>query len=194
MYTPLQHFGTLNQYNAVFVGFFVRSKLYKDYPHLSPQEQQHELTQILLLMRWDSRLGFPGGMVDEGEKLTQAALREVQEEIHFFIPDQTLSDEEQVQQHDSFLRRLTPLISHQVKPTLNVHFFSCEISIQERDYIKAHAHLALHAHAEVAGVNFIHCFDRGEKGFSSLLTHGFFAPAVREELRYLVQTQNIDLL
>jgi len=189
-----QPFGTRNQRNAVFVGFFVRSKLYRGSPHVPSFDHDRELTQILLLMRWDSRLGFPGGMVDEGESLAEAALREVQEEIHFFHPDSTRSSAEQTQQRLTFLARLTPIVSHQAKPDLNVHFFSCEISIEERDYIRTHAHLALHAKAEVAGVNFIHCFDRSQKGFSKLLACGFFAPCVKEELIWLLDTHQIDIL
>ena len=190
----LQNFGTLNQRNAVFVGFFVRSQLYQGSPHLSSIDQERELTQILLLMRWDARLGFPGGMVDEGESLLEAALREVQEEIHFFHLDTTQSIEVQHHQKSKLLARLVPLVSHQVKPDLNVHFFSCEISVEERDYVRTHAHLAMHAGAEVAGVNFVHCFDRSEKGFSSLLTHGFFAPAVKEELMSLIDAHKIEIL
>jgi U8 snoRNA-decapping enzyme len=190
----LKTFGTPNRRNAAFVGFFVRSKLYQGYHHVSSDDQDRDLTQILLLMRWDARLGFPGGMVDEGESLAEAALREVQEEIHFFKLDPALSSEEQKQQQSRFLGRLTPIVSHQIKPDLNVHFFSCEISIEERDYIRAHAHLAPHANAEVAGVNFIHCFDRSKKGFSTLLTHGFFAPGVREELISLIDHHTIEIL
>ena len=104
-----QTFGTLNQKNAVFVGFFVRSKLYRGSPHVSSVDHERELTQILLLMRWDSRLGFPGGMVDDGETLVEAALREVQEEIHFFHPDATRSKAVQDQQRLTFLGRLTPI-------------------------------------------------------------------------------------
>jgi U8 snoRNA-decapping enzyme len=190
----LQVFGTLNHRNAVFVGFFVHSKLYQNYHDVSLSEREREFTQILLLMRWDARLGFPGGMVDEGESLVEAALREVQEEIHFFRINAHLSLEEQHRQRSKFIGRLHPIVSHQIKPDLNVHFFSCELSVKERDEIRTHAHLAIHANAEVAGVNFIHCFDRSNKGFSSLLTHGFFAPGVKEELMSMIDVHNIEIL
>ena len=194
MYPTLQKFGTLNQRNAVFVGFFVRSHLYHGSPHVSSSDRERELTQILLLMRWDARLGFPGGMVDEGEGLAEAALREVQEEINFLQLDATASPEVQARQRARYVQRFNPLVSHQVRSEFNVHFFSCEISRDERDHIRAHAHLALHANAEVAGVNFIHCFDRANKGFSKLLDHGFFAPGVREELMCMIKAHDIEIL
>ena len=185
-------FGLMNTHNAVFVGFFVQSRLYQGYPHVSRGAQDREHTQILLLMRWDGRLGFPGGRVDEGEDLIEAALREVQEEINFFnIGGESNAD--RAQQRAQLKQRLNPIGSHELRPGFSAHFLSCEITISEREYIRSNGHLAPHAHAEVAGINFVHCFDLPAKGISSLLKRGLFAPGVQEELQWLLETHNIDV-
>eukprot|EP01006_Ploeotia_vitrea_P049184 TRINITY_DN67320_c1_g2_i1.p1 TRINITY_DN67320_c1_g2~~TRINITY_DN67320_c1_g2_i1.p1 ORF type:complete len:250 (+),score=33.03 TRINITY_DN67320_c1_g2_i1:31-780(+) len=46
----------------------------------------------LVLFRHDGALGYPGGMVDPGETVRQAVIREIQEEIHF-----TLTPEQEAQ-------------------------------------------------------------------------------------------------
>ena len=182
-------FGTLNKKNGVFVGFFLRSKLYKNYHHVSAEIQNSDYIQVLLLMRWDSTLGFPGGFMDRGESLPQAALREVQEEIHFFTIDPTQSREERTHLSQSYIERLTPLISHQIKDDMNVHFYSCEITPQERDMICTNAHRAKDYSAEVAGVNFVHCIQRDSRGVYTLLKSDILAVAVKEELEVLLREQ-----
>ena len=186
-------FGQMNDQNAVFVGFYVRSKLYQDYDYVSQEVRDQEHTQILLLMRWDGRLGFPGGRVDPGEELIDAALREVREEIHFLLVNGA-SPQERATQQGQLRQRLQPIGAHELRAGFTAHFLSCEITPAERDYIRANSHLALHANAEVAGVNFVHCFDLPNKGLSSLLEHGLFVPGVRDELAWLLETHGIDVV
>lgn len=45
---------------------------------------------VIMCDRWDGRIGFPGGGVEEGESLTQALKREIKEEIGINIKENKL--------------------------------------------------------------------------------------------------------
>jgi len=44
-----------------------------------------QIPLVLMLLRWDGFVGFPGGKVDEGEDLITALRRELREEINFNV-------------------------------------------------------------------------------------------------------------
>lgn len=70
--------------NAVFVALFGRCRVYEDYEDPSiPEEVRNAYCPLVLLVhRWDNRIGFPGGFVDPGEELVPALIREMREEVN----------------------------------------------------------------------------------------------------------------
>lgn len=171
-------FGTLNERNAVFIAFHLKSKVYQGYKSVSEEIQNREIPQVLLLQRWDSKLGFVGGMVDEGEDLITAAKREAMEEINF---DFDLLNH----------LELKPVCSHQSKPDMNLHLFSVEIDSDYKKMIQKNAMAGSDFEAEVCGLVFQQIFRMKGRGFDEFLENGYFAPAVREELEELIEKEKL---
>ena len=156
--------GFLNLRNASFISLVCKDKIYQGCPNVSEDIQDTCFSQMLFVQRWDGRIGFPGGMVDEGEDLLTSAIRELKEETNFSI----------VNSED-----LDLIASHQVKEDLNVHLYTKEITIEERNELIKNFCKAKDAFSEVDGLIFRQItptyFDKWLKNVS-------FAPAVLEEI------------
>lgn len=170
--------GTLNIRNGVFIAFHLKSKVYEGYKAVSPEVQDKEIPQILLLQRWDGKMGFPGGFVDEGEDLETAAKREALEEINF---DFDLLNHFQ----------LKPVCSHQIKDDMNVHLYSVEIDADYKKMILKNAMAASDFDAEVCGIIFQQVFKMKGRGIDEFLENAYLAPAVKEEIECLIEKENM---
>lgn len=56
---------------------------YLNYDHIEDKLKPTVVPLVLMQVRWDGYLGFPGGNVDPGEELLPAVLRELDEEINY---------------------------------------------------------------------------------------------------------------
>lgn len=156
--------GQLNTRNASFIALVCKDKIYSGCHNVSEEIQDTCFSQMLFMQRWDGRIGFPGGMVDEGEDILTSAIRELEEETNFIIenPDE-----------------LHLVATHQVKEDLNVHLYTKEITIEERDDLIKNSYKAKDAFSEVDGLIFRQITPTY---FDKWTERAFFAPAVFEEI------------
>lgn len=86
---------------AVFAAIYCVCPIYKDYddPSMSDEEKNKNHPLILMMNRWDNKLGFPGGFVNEGENFSDALIREVIEETFIGLHD---IDEENIFYYHKF--------------------------------------------------------------------------------------------
>lgn len=169
-------FGLMGEKNSAFVGLFVRNSYpLKNYEGVSEKQRQQSCSRVILINRWDFTIGFPGGFVEKGESLVDAAVRETLEETGLRInPD-----------------RLKPVVSHAFSTDLNVHFFSYEITEEQMVSVLESAPKARDFIAESFGIMSVMLINRKDKGFSEWVEQAPFAATAKFELLELVRTEKL---
>jgi cytidyltransferase-like protein len=141
--------GCLAAKNAVFVAFVSEPEhLYRVDPACRAWGQEAWNARLAMLghvVRWNGELGFVGGLVDEGETLEEAVLRECVEEVGYLVDP----------------ARLVPVCSHsmvgrQADTAKHTHLYLCRVSADELFQIRRQALDAPHARTEMSGFAVTH--------------------------------------
>jgi 8-oxo-dGTP pyrophosphatase MutT (NUDIX family) len=167
--------------NAVFLAIYVESispwRYFKD-------DMQHlKCPALIMIDRWDGRMGFPGGTVNEGESLIEALVREIKEEIGITIkPD-----------------KVHPIVSHETR--LVTHLYG--LKVLEAEFLHIYYHILnnfsrsilLHAYeegdeshfmSEITGIKIVPLIQHENKGVVRFIENSF-AGSSREDLDVLLR-------
>lgn len=166
--------------NAVFLAIYVEAispwKYFKDdIRHLT-------CPAIIMIDRWDGRMGFPGGTANEGESLLDALVREIKEEIGISIkPD-----------------KVHPIVTHEGR--IVTHLYG--LKVLEAEFLHIYYHILnnfsrsilLHAYeegdeshfmSEITGIKIVPVVRHEGKGINRFVENAF-AGATREDLDVLL--------
>lgn len=178
-------FGQINpdKMNAVFLAIYVKEispwKYFKD-------EIAHDnCPAVIMIDRWDGRMGFPGGTVDEDEPLLDALKREIKEEIGI-----------RVRRH-----KVHPIASQEWK--ICTHFYGLEVN--ELEFLHIYYHILnnfsrsilLHAYeegdesrfiSETTGIKIVPIIDENGKGIKNFLENRFAGATKEDFLIFLKET------
>lgn len=166
--------------NAVFLAIYLESispwKYFKD-------DMQHiKCPALIMIDRWDGRMGFPGGTVNEGETLLQALVREIKEEIGITIkPEQ-----------------VHPIASHENR--IVTHLYG--LKVLEAEFLHIYYHILnnfsrsilLHAYeegdeshfmSEITGIKIVPLIHHENKGINRFMENSF-AGATKEDLEVIL--------
>lgn len=155
---------------GVFVAITAWSPLYADYndPKMTAEYRASLFPVVLMNIRWDGRIGFPGGFRDAGMGVPDTAAKEALEEINMVVASSELAH----------------VVTHQTA-AIRVHLFRRDLGVMTREQlarILASAAEAEHCVAEGTAA-WVHLADYGRgKGFHALRAGGMLATAVGEEL------------
>lgn len=166
--------------NAVFLAIYVDSispwKYFKD-------DMQHiKCPALIMIDRWDGRMGFPGGTVNEGENLMDALVREIKEEVGITIKP----------------AQVHPIASHENR--IVTHLYG--LKVLEAEFLHIYYHILnnfsrsilLHAYeegdeshfmSEITGIKIVPLIRHENKGIVRFLENSF-AGATREDLDVLL--------
>lgn len=178
-------YGTnINQKKAsAFVTFFVRNtQPFLNYEGIPKSEQEKSFSAILMLNRYDMRLGFIGGMIDtingKTESIAQAVQREALEEANINIFERKY--------------QLKPICSHEF--SIITHLSAIELdTFEELKEIQKSILNAPHYGSEITGSTIVYLTSfKGEKnlGLGQLLKASM-ASSVFEELICLILKENL---
>lgn len=155
---------------GIFVAVTAWSPLYADYddPKMTAEYRAALFPVVLMNVRWDGRIGFPGGFREAGAGLLDTAVREAREEVNMTVDAASLAH----------------VVTHQTA-AIRVHLFQCNLGVRTREQlagILTSTTWAPHCIAEGSAA-WVHLADYGRgKGFPALRANGMLATAVGEEL------------
>lgn len=180
MYTQIDRiaFGRINpdKKNAVFLAIYVKEiapwKYFKD------EISRTKCPAVIMIDRWDGRMGFPGGTIEPDEEILDALKREIYEEIGIRVRT------EQVRE----------IASHEWKVV--THFYGLEVN--ELEFLHIYYHMLsnfsrsilLHAYeegdsssfmSEITGIKIVPIVEHANKGINKFLENSF-AGATRHDL------------
>jgi len=177
-----------NKKNAVFLAIYVKE--ISPWKYFNDDIKSMRCPAIIMIDRWDGRMGFPGGTVDEGEELIDALVREVKEEIGINVkPD-----------------KVHAIASHEWK--IATHLYGLEV--QEAEFLHIYYHILnnfsrsilLHAYeegdkshfmSEITGIKIIPLVQHAGKGINYFLENSFAGSAKNELLIMLNELFKIKI-
>lgn len=190
MKTQRVPFGQINpdKKNAVFLAIYVESiapwKYFKD------DMQQIKCPALIMVDRWDGRMGFPGGTVDEDEELMEALMREIKEEIGITIKS---SHVRQIASHEG--RIVTHFYGLKVLEIEFLHIYYHILNNFSRS-ILLHAYEegdTSHFMSEITGIKIVPLLTHQNKGINRFLENSF-AGSSKEDLEvFLSEVLHINL-
>jgi 8-oxo-dGTP pyrophosphatase MutT (NUDIX family) len=167
--------------NAVFLAIYVREIAPWKYFH---DDIRHlKCPAVIMIDRWDGRMGFPGGTIEEGEPILEALKREIKEEIGISVREK--------QAHG--------IASHEWK--LATHFYGLEVN--ELEFLHIYYHILnnfsrsilLHAYeegdasrfmSETTGIKIVPIIEHAGKGINKFLENSF-AGATKQDFEIFLK-------
>lgn len=139
---------------------------------------------IIMIDRWDGRMGFPGGTVEEGESIEEALQREIKEEIGINIKVEKLkpivSFEWKILSH-TFALRLTEIeFLHIYYHILNNFARSILLHSYDAGYDKSHFL------SEITGIKIVPILNHNGKGLDEFLKNNF-AGCGQDDLKVFIK-------
>jgi len=175
--------------NAVFLAIYTKEvapwKYFMD-------EMKHTICPaVIMIDRWDGRMGFPGGTLEEGEPLLDALVREIKEEIGIRVkPDKVKEvvsfDNEKIVTH------LYALEVHEVE---FLHIYYHILNNFARSILK-HAYEEddeSHFMSEITGIKIVPIVKHHNKGINKFLQNSFAGSSKEDLLVFLEEILELDI-
>jgi U8 snoRNA-decapping enzyme len=153
---------------AAFLALYTEHPIYENYLEIPEASRKMNVPLVLMVHRWDGTIGFPGGIVEEGENIRQALLREIMEEIGHDIT--------------AYRNDAEFVCSHHVSSSLETHLFALKISFEEYRTIMQNFPQSKHVLSEITGLISPHFRNYPDHRVFNQFLNSNFAPGVKDEI------------
>lgn len=175
--------------NAVFLAIYTDKispwKYFKD-------DMQHtKCPAVIMIDRWDGRVGFPGGTLEDGEVLLDAIVREIKEEIGISVKPQKVKGV--ISQENKKIA--THLFSLHVNELEFLHIYYHILNNFSRSIIN-HAYEeqdSSHFMSEITGIKIVPIIKHQGKGINKFLQNSFAGGGKEDFEVFLKEVLNIEL-
>jgi len=163
--------------NAVFLVIYTKEvspwKYFMD-------EMKHTICPaVIMIDRWDGRMGFPGGTLEEGEPLLDALVREIKEEVGITVKPDKVKEVVSFES-EKIVTHLYALCVHEIE---FLHIYYHILNNFARSILK-HAYEAddeSHFMSEITGIKIVPIVKHQNKGINKFLENSF-AGSSKEDL------------
>ena len=162
---------------SVFLIPFAKGcQVYKYYYETGIGQREILISLVLMQLRWDGTLGFSGGLVNKGEDLMSALVRESEEEFALIINEKLSKNIKQ--------------LSTYADDSENIHSYYLEVDYEKIKEMERNAHRAKHFYSENQGCILPQIADFKGQGIKKFLTNNFYLTS-KEELKDLIKKEKL---
>jgi U8 snoRNA-decapping enzyme len=164
-------FGTINKKknNGVFLAIYTQE--IAPWKYFMDDMQQTVCPAVIMIDRWDGRMGFPGGTLEKDEPLLDALVREIKEEIGIRVrPEKVIG------------------VISQDSPKITTHLYALEVN--ELEFLHIYYHILnnfsrsilnhayeaadeSHFMSEITGIKIVPIIEHNGKGINKFLPNSF---------------------
>lgn len=176
--------------NAVFLAIY--TKEISPWKYFIDDMQHTSCPAVIMIDRWDGRMGFPGGTLESNENLLDALVREIKEEIGIKVKPEKV---EGVLSQDT-KKIVTHLYALEVNELEFLHIYYHILNNFARSILN-HAYEAedeSHFMSEITGIKIVPIVEHNEKGINKFLENGFAGGGKLDMEVFLKETLKLNIL
>jgi U8 snoRNA-decapping enzyme len=174
--------------NAVFLVIYVKE--ISPWKYFNDDIKDVKCPAMIMIDRWDGRMGFPGGTLNDGEQLLDALKREIKEEIGIKVKED----------------KVKPIVSYD-SPKFTTHLYGLEVL--EVEFLHIYYHILnnfsrsilnhafeegdeSHFMSEITGIKIIPIIKHAGKGINLFLKNSFAGSAKEELIVFMDEVLKLD--
>ncbi len=158
-----------NKKNAVFLSIYTDE--IAPWKYFDDEIKHTRCPAVIMIDRWDGRIGFPGGTLEEGEPLLDALVREIKEEIGIKVRPEKVKG---VVSHENE-KIVTHLYSLHVNELEFLHIYYHILNNFSRSILNHAYEEADESHfmSEITGIKIVPIVQHKNKGINKFLENSF---------------------